>query len=91
MGDDTLEGSVGNDAMIGGKGDDLYYVESAADKVTEAANQGSDTVYSDLANYTLAANVERLGLFLGSILPATRLTISSMGMSQQRAGRRGGR
>ncbi len=61
----SLEGGAGNDAMLGGKGDDRYYVESVADKVTEGANQGSDTVYSDLVSYTLGANLERVVHSLG--------------------------
>ena len=47
--------------MIGGSGGDDYYVNTAGDKVVEAANGGSDLVYADI-NYTLAANVERLVL-----------------------------
>jgi len=64
-GNDTLEGGSGNDAMTGGKGNDRYYIDSVADKATEAANQGSDTVYSDLVSYTLGANLERVVLQLG--------------------------
>ena len=44
--DDSLFGGTGNDAMTGGKGNDVFYVDSAADKLTEAADQGHDTVVS---------------------------------------------
>jgi uncharacterized delta-60 repeat protein len=57
-GNDTLDGKGGADTMVGGDGNDLYYVDNAGDVVTEAANGGTDTVYSTLAHYTLAPNVE---------------------------------
>jgi Ca2+-binding RTX toxin-like protein len=59
-GNDTLNGGAGNDTMIGGLGDDTFVVDAAGDVVTELAGEGSDTVQTTLASYTLAANVERL-------------------------------
>jgi Ca2+-binding RTX toxin-like protein len=59
-GNDTLDGGAGNDTMIGGNGNDSYRVDSAADVVTEVANQGTDTVNTSLSSYTLGANVENL-------------------------------
>ena len=61
-GDDTLDGGAGNDVMSGGGGNDTYVVGAAGDAVSEAAGQGTDTVRSWLASYTLGANVERLEL-----------------------------
>lgn len=55
---DTLVGGTGSDNMEGGDGDDVYYVDSAGDKVIEAAGKGYDTVYTTLSAYSLAANVE---------------------------------
>ncbi|NWL78540.1 heme peroxidase, partial [Pseudomonas taiwanensis] len=60
LGNDTLGGGSGNDTMIGGQGDDIYVVTEAGDVVMELANQGADTVWTNLASYTLAANVETL-------------------------------
>lgn len=57
-GDDILNGGSGNDRMLGGTGNDRYYVAHGGDVVVEAAGAGSDLVYSSLATYTLAANVE---------------------------------
>ncbi|NBW13575.1 MAG: calcium-binding protein, partial [Caulobacteraceae bacterium] len=58
-GNDTLDGGVGNDSMVGGLGDDAYYVDSTGDKVVESANQGTDTVVSDISlSLAKVANVE---------------------------------
>ncbi|MBB2688977.1 UNVERIFIED_ORG: Ca2+-binding RTX toxin-like protein [Rhizobium esperanzae] len=59
-GNDTLDGGAGADTLIGGTGDDTYIVDNAGDVVTENAGEGTDTVKTALASYTLAANVENL-------------------------------
>ncbi|POR39835.1 tandem-95 repeat protein, partial [Methylobacterium sp. V23] len=41
-------------------GDDTYLVDNAGDVVTEMANEGTDTVRTSLASYTLKGNVENL-------------------------------
>ncbi|MUG93294.1 hypothetical protein F7734_12990 [Scytonema sp. UIC 10036] len=60
-GNDTLDGSTGNDVLSGGDGDDTYYVDSASDSITEAANAGTDTVNSSIS-WTLGDNLENLTL-----------------------------
>ncbi|MCK9911195.1 hypothetical protein MXD81_18740, partial [Microbacteriaceae bacterium K1510] len=60
-GNNVLSGGSGNDVMIGGAGDDTYVVDATGDVVTEAANEGTDTVQSSVT-YTLGANVEDLTL-----------------------------
>ena len=41
--------------MIGGLGDDTYVVDVGTDMVTELANQGTDTIETSLATFSLAA------------------------------------
>ncbi|ANL39207.1 M10 family metallopeptidase C-terminal domain-containing protein [Rhizobium phaseoli] len=60
IGNDTLDGGVGADSLIGGEGDDTYIVDNAGDIVTEAADEGTDTVRTALANYALGSDVENL-------------------------------
>ncbi len=68
-GHDILTGDAGNDTMAGGKGNDQYKVDSAADKVVEAAGAdgGFDRVFvTGVTSYTLSANVEALSLGAGA-------------------------
>ncbi|WP_183610654.1 M10 family metallopeptidase C-terminal domain-containing protein, partial [Rhizobium leguminosarum] len=70
-GNDTLNGGAGADTLIGGAGSDIYIVDNAADSVAENADAGTDTVRTNLASYTLAADVENLsftgtGAFAGT-------------------------
>lgn len=60
-GNDHLIGGSGWDAMTGGTGDDTYEVDDIADSVTEAANEGMDTVLSSVS-YVLGNNLENLTL-----------------------------
>jgi Ca2+-binding RTX toxin-like protein len=60
VGNDIIIGGAGADVMAGGAGHDVYEVTDLGDVVSELANAGSDTVWTDLASYTLTANVENL-------------------------------
>lgn len=57
-GNDVLDGGLGADSMTGGEGDDTYTVDDAGDVVVELAGEGTDSVETSLANYSLGDHVE---------------------------------
>jgi Ca2+-binding RTX toxin-like protein len=59
-GNDTLDGGAGADILEGGAGNDTYVNVEAGDTVTENAGEGTDTVQTALASFTLGANFENL-------------------------------
>ncbi|MFZ1180335.1 MAG: calcium-binding protein [Herbaspirillum sp.] len=59
--DNILDGVTGADVMIGGLGNDTYYVDNAGDQVVELAGEGIDTVNASIS-HTLAEHVENLSL-----------------------------
>jgi Ca2+-binding RTX toxin-like protein len=60
-GDDTLDGGGGADDLNGGRGNDIYSVGATGDDVTEATDEGTDTVNASVT-YALTGNVENLTL-----------------------------
>lgn len=60
-GNNILDGRTGADTLAGGLGDDTYVLDSTADRVTEAADAGTDLIRSTV-DCTLPANVENLTL-----------------------------
>jgi len=77
LGNDTLNGSTGADTVIGGLGNDTYVVDNTGDVVTEALNEGTDTVQSSIT-YTLNSNVENLTLSGSSAINGTGNTLDNM-------------
>jgi Ca2+-binding RTX toxin-like protein len=77
-GDDILDGEAGADSMTGGQGNDLYLVDSAQDKVIEAAGEGTDTIES-MVSFSLAsaANAEILELVGAGNLSGTGNTLAN--------------
>ena len=55
----TVSGTA--NAMTGTAGDDIFVVDNAGDSITEAANQGTDTVQSSVG-WVLGDNIESLTL-----------------------------
>jgi Ca2+-binding RTX toxin-like protein len=64
---EQLNGLDGADTMIGGAGDDTYFVDNAGDGVVENPGEGTDTVETSVS-YTLGPNVENLTLLAGGDL-----------------------
>ncbi len=60
-GNDLLNGGSGADVLNGGLGNDIYVVDNVNDIVTEAADEGTDTIQSGVT-LRLADNVENLTL-----------------------------
>jgi Ca2+-binding RTX toxin-like protein len=56
-----MDGRLGRDTMIGGAGDDTYYVDMAGETLTELAGGGTDEVRSSVS-WTLGATFENLRL-----------------------------
>lgn len=64
--DNVLDGRGGIDHMIGGYGDDTYYVDATGDEAREVGEfEGHDTVFST-ADYTLGEYVDVLSLANGN-------------------------
>ncbi|MBD2268834.1 DUF4347 domain-containing protein, partial [Anabaena sp. FACHB-1391] len=61
-GNNVITGGAGTDTLLGGAGNDTYYVDSTADIITELGGQGTDSVFSSAATYTLSTNLENLTL-----------------------------
>ena len=57
----SINGGDGADIMVGGAGNEIYYVDNINDKVTEAVNGGTDRVIASV-DYILDQNVETLTL-----------------------------
>lgn len=63
--DNVIDGGGNADVMIGGKGNDTYYVDQPSDQIIEQAGEGVDRVLVTAGSYVLSANVEN-GLALGN-------------------------
>src|SRR5262249_58780896 len=60
-GDNLLDGGAGADAMSGGLGNDIYFVDNIGDQTFENPGQGNDTVFSTV-DFRLSDNIENLVL-----------------------------
>lgn len=61
-GNDSLDGGTGIDTLYGGMGNDSFFVDHAADLVSDESDEGYDTLTSSATSYTIdpVANVEHL-------------------------------
>ncbi|MBD2417171.1 DUF4347 domain-containing protein [Anabaena cylindrica FACHB-243] len=76
-GNNILDGKTGADTLIGGLGNDSYYVDNVGDIITEAANAGTDTVFSAVS-YTLGNNLENLTLQGTAAINGTGNTLNNV-------------
>lgn len=56
-----INGGAGQDSMVGGKGNDTYYVDNVMDRIVEKTGEGVDTVISSVG-FKLSSNLENLTL-----------------------------
>ncbi|MBO3705796.1 MAG: hypothetical protein J5X21_05210, partial [Candidatus Accumulibacter sp.] len=72
-------GGTGADSLVGGDGNDAYYLDDVNDRVTETnanpVSGGVDQIHSYLASHILAANVEN-----GWILAAGAANLTGNGL-----------
>ena len=71
-GNDLLDGGTGDDDMFGGRGDDTFVLDSAGDRLSEAAGEGNDTIRTAARSINLAVfpNVENVVLLGASAIDA---------------------
>lgn len=68
--DNVLTGNSFLNTLIGGDGNDTYFIDQTGDVITELANQGTDLVNST-ATFILSTNVENLTLIGADAINAT--------------------
>ncbi len=85
---DILNGGAGADSLSGGTGNDIFYVDNAADKVFEAAAQGTDTVYSSVS-FTLAAGQHVEAVATTSLAGTGAITLVGNELAQRLTGNNG--
>ncbi|MBI4780713.1 MAG: hypothetical protein HY785_05260 [Oscillatoriophycideae cyanobacterium NC_groundwater_1537_Pr4_S-0.65um_50_18] len=76
-GDDTIGGGAGKNVMSGGLGNDSYTIDSSVDIITEAINEGNDTVLAS-TSYTLSDNVENLTLISTNVVDGTGNSLNNI-------------
>jgi Ca2+-binding RTX toxin-like protein len=87
---DTLDGGAGADTLTGGAGDDLYFVDDALDRATEAVGGGIDTVQASVT-HTLGFEVDHLQLTGSSAANGTGNALANTLLGNEAANRLDGR
>jgi Ca2+-binding RTX toxin-like protein len=89
FGANTLDGRGGGDAMIGLAGNDVYYVSERTDFVIEAANGGTDIVYTR-GDFVLNAGSSVETIAVASSARNVALSIGGNELAQSISGGNGG-
>lgn len=76
-GDDWLDGAAGTNTLVGGTGNDTYVLSVSTNTLTEAANEGADSVQSAVT-YTLGNNLENLTLTGTTAINGTGNTLANI-------------
>ena len=87
-GADTLDGGTGNDVMRGGTGGDYYFIDSALDRVLEAAGEGYDVAFTS-TSFQLETGAEVEELRVGSAAGVAAITLTGNAFGQILAGNDG--
>jgi Ca2+-binding RTX toxin-like protein len=66
-GNDFIDGGDGFDELFGGAGDDIYVMDGDFDLITENANEGNDSVRSNIADLYLQQNLENLDFYVSLV------------------------
>ncbi|UZA13488.1 calcium-binding protein [Moraxella bovis] len=80
-----LDGREGIDTMIGGLGDDTYYVDNTLDIIIEKTGEGYDSVIAS-SDYTLSEHVENLTL-VGDAIVAIGNDLDNMLIGNEKSNR----
>src|SRR6185436_11068823 len=67
----------GSDVMIGGGGNDTYFVDSSGDLIIENPGEGNDVVHATV-DYTIGANIESVILEGSGTINAVGNSVSNL-------------
>ncbi|MFI0844488.1 S8 family serine peptidase [Mesorhizobium sp. IMUNJ 23232] len=87
-GDDILRANAADNALHGGRGNDIYYVNGAGDGVFEKAGQGSDRVVANIS-YALAQGSAVEALRTTSIAGLAAINLTGNALAQTIIGNAG--
>jgi len=87
-GANRLDGAGGADVMVGLGGDDRFYVDTAGDRVIEAAGEGYDRVFSAVS-WTLQAGSQVDKITTSDNLATTAINLTGNNLSQYLFGNAG--
>jgi Ca2+-binding RTX toxin-like protein len=85
---DVFDDGVGSHTMVGGAGDDIYYVDNVGDRVVEVAGEGRDVLYGR-AGYQLTPGVSIEVIATPNPTDTTPINLSGNEFAQELFGNNG--